>query len=161
MKRHELIEVVVTNGDSAGNKITIGDIENLRNDATQDIIITGIQALTVEALPLSPQGNPVWTTAQMQNAFLTLYINNEESVLTLPCVRLNNMFESSGTGTMFQQFQPIPFENLMVSWFKSYFWLAAPYDTGTTFSIILSVEYKKLAPGQWKQIQSKNPYPGL
>jgi hypothetical protein len=160
MKRHELIEVVIVGGLSNGNKVTIGDIPNLRNDDTQDIIITGIQVLTIEALPVSPQGNPVWTTVDMQNAFLTLYIANEESVLELPCVRLNNMF-GPAAGTMFQQFEPVPFENLVVSWYKSYLSLATPWDTGTTFSVILSVEYKKLAPGQWAAIQKQNPYPGL
>ena len=116
--------------------------------------------MTVESLPVSPQGNPVWTTAQAQNAYLTLYIANEESVLELPCIKLNNMF-GPAAGTMFQQFEPIPFENLVVSWYKSYLFLATPYATGTTFSIILSVEYKKLKPGAWAQIQANNPYPGL
>jgi hypothetical protein len=160
MKRYELVEVIVTAGASGGNKILIGDIEDLRNDNTQDIIIQGIEFFTVESMPLAPSGNPVLTTAQLQNLFLTLYISDEESIENLPCIRLNNMFESLATGTMQQQFERTRLENLVVSWFKSFFFLATPFATGTTFSIVFGVTYKKLAPGAWAQINA-NAIPGM
>lgn len=161
MKRYELVEIVVQNGASGGNKILIGDIEDLRNDETQDIIIQGIEVFSIESMPLSPQGNPVATTANLQNMFLTLYINNEESIENLPMIRLNNMFQSLATGTMQQQFERTTLENLMVSWFKSFFFLATPFATGTTFSIVFGITYKKLAPGTWKKLTANSIDPGL
>jgi hypothetical protein len=160
MKRYELVEIVVQGGSSGGNKILIGDIEDLRNDSTQDIIIQGIEVFSIESMPLSPQGNPVATTADLQNMFLTLYINNEESIENLPMIRLNNMF-GPAAGTMFQQFERTYLENLMVSWFKSFFFLAAPFATGTTFSIVFGVTYKKLLPGAWAKITANAADPGL
>lgn len=161
MKRYELVEIVIQNGNSGGNKILIGDIEDLRSDTTQDIIIQGLEFFSVESMPLSPQGNPVATTAQLQNMFLTLYINNEESIENIPLIRMQNMFQSLATGTMQQQFERTKLENLMVSWFKSFFFLATPFTTGTTFSVVFGVTYKKLAPGMWAKITANAVDPGL
>lgn len=153
LKRYELVELVIP-AASTGTRFPYPDIPQLRDDTTQDIIICGLEAFPVDALPLAPSGNAVMTFAQMQNSFLTLYVEGEESVRQLPLIRLNPMRQASGTGTTLNVVERLPVEYLKVDWNKTYIQAAAPFGTvgapNTQFSIMVGVWYKKLPPGSWK-----------
>lgn len=153
LKRYELVELVIP-AASTGTRFPYPDIPQLRDDTTQDIIICGLEAFPVDALPLAPSGNAVMTFAQMQNSFLTLYVEGEESVRQLPLIRLNPMRQASGTGTTLNVVERLPVEYLKVDWNKTYIQAAAPFGTvgapNTQFSIMVGVWYKKLPSGSWK-----------
>lgn len=159
IKRWEMVELVVPAG-TTGSKINYPDIPQLRDDTTQDIIVKGLESFSIESMPLSPMGNVVATTAQLQNAFLVLYIEDEESVLYLPLIKLNAMFASLGTGTMQQQFEPTELENVKIDWNKTYIQFATPPANEDQFSIMLGVSYKKLPAGAWAAL-TKSAVPGM
>jgi hypothetical protein len=159
-KRHELVELIIPAG-STGTRFPYPDIPQLRDDTTQDIVICGIEAYSVDALPLSGNGNDVASFAQLQNSFLTLYIEGEESMRQMPLVRLNPMFQALNTGVTLNVADPLQTEYLKVDWNKSYIQAAAPYGTvdapNTQFSIMLTVWYKKLLSGAWETLTANWP----
>jgi hypothetical protein len=162
LKRYELLELVIPPNYGA-SRINYPDIPQLRDDTTQDIIIRGIETFSIEAMPLSAQGGVVATTVQLQNAFLTLYVDGEESVRRIPLIRLNNMFQAAAAGTSFQEFERTELENLKIDWNKTYIEFAQPPNTGganAQFSIMLGVIYKKLPPGTWDKL-IKNQIKGM
>jgi hypothetical protein len=151
-KRHELVELIIPAG-STGTRFPYPDIPQLRDDTTQDIIICGIEAYSADAMPFSANGNAVATFAQLENSFLTLYIESEESMRQIPLVRLNQMRQAAAAGTTLNVSDPLQTEYLKVDWNKSYIQAANPYGTvgapNTQFSIMLTVWYKKLLSGAW------------
>jgi hypothetical protein len=158
LKRYELVELIIPAG-STGTRFPYPDIPQLRDDTTQDIIICGLETFSVEALPLAPSGNTVADFAQLQNSFLTLYVEGEESVRQVPFIRLNPMRQASGTGGTLNVVERLPVEYLKVDWNKTYLQAAAPFGTtgspNTQFSVMLGVWYKKLPPGSWKAMTSQ------
>jgi hypothetical protein len=153
LKRYELVELVIPAG-SSGTRFPYPDIPQLRDDTTQDIIICGLETFSVDAMPLSPNGNAVATMLQLQNSFLTLYIDGEESIRQLFLPRLNPMWQTLNTGTTFHALERIRTKYIQVDWNKSYIQAATPYGAplATQFSIMLGVWYKKLLPGSWDQM---------
>jgi hypothetical protein len=153
LKRYELVELVIP-AASTGTRFPYPDIPQLRDDTTQDIIICGLEAFSVEAMPLAPSGNTVLSFAQMQNSFITLYIEGEESVRQVPLIRFNPMRQTAAAGATFNVVERVPVEYLKVDWNKTYIQAAAPYGTALApnmqFSIMLGVWYKKLPQGSWK-----------
>jgi hypothetical protein len=158
IKRWEMVEVIVGANNSATTQ-KIPEQQNLRMDTTQDIIIVGLEMWSIETMPFSPitSSNPLATTAQMQNTFLTLYINEEESIHLMPAIKLIAQRVPLATSTAQFGSGPVPFKNLQVNWDKSYFQVAQPYNTGganAAFSLILGVSYLKLKPGTWAKLTS-------
>lgn len=151
MKRTELVELIIDAGTTA-SRFPYPDIPQLRDDTTQDIIITGLRTYSVENMPNSANGNAVATTAQLTNSFLTLYIEGEESVRRLPLIDLLNNFQN-GSNTVIAGFLPQELEFLKVDWNKSYIEAGLPYDNEDQFSIMLRVDYKRLEPGMWAAMQ--------
>lgn len=153
LKRYELVELIIPAG-STGTRFPYPDIPQLRDDTTQDIIICGLETFPVEALPLTANGNPVASFAQLQNSFLTLYVDSEESVRQVPFIRLNPLRQAASAGTTFNSVDKLGVEYLKVDWNKTYVQAASPYGTVVSpvaqFSILLGVWYKKLPPGAWK-----------
>lgn len=159
IKRFELIELIIPAGSTA-IKFQYPDIPQLRDDTTQDILVRGLRGYSIETMPLSPTGNPVATTAQLQNSFLILYIEQEESIYQLPMIELNTIFQALATGTSQQVFEPTELQDLKIDWNKSYIQTAAPYNNEADFSIMLGVTYKKLPPGTWDSL-TKNAIKGM
>lgn len=162
IKRYELVELQIAANAGQG-KFEYPDIPDLRDDTDQDIIICGLKTWSIDSMPLSPTNTPVATMAQLQNSFLTLYVNQEQSINQVPFVDLLTTFQALQTGLT--QAQPLPFElaDLKVNWNKSFIEPAQPYNAGGAndmFSIMLGVWYKKLPPGTWKRL-TKNQVPGL
>lgn len=151
LKRWELVELIVPAG-TTGGRLPYPDIPNLRDDTTQDIIICSLESFTIEAMPLTPNGNVVATTAQLLNCFLVLYIEGEESVHWLPLIKLQNVFQALATGTSQAEFEHQETDYLKVDWNKSYIQFGTPPNPGANFSIMLGVAYKKLPPGGWAMI---------
>lgn len=151
LKRYELVELVIPTG-STGTRFPYPDIPQLRDDTTQDIIICGLETFSVDVMPNSANGNPVATFAQLENSFLTLYIDGEESVRQIPFPRLNPMRQALATGTTFNAMTTLWTEYLKVDWNKSYVQAAVPYGAplAAQFSIMLGVWYKKLPAGAWQ-----------
>lgn len=162
LKRYELVTLNIP-AASFGTRFSYPDIPQLRDDTTQDIIICGLETFSVDALPLTPAGNAVATFAQLQNSFLTLYIEGEESVRQVPLIRLFPLRQAASTGTTFNAVERLPTEYLKVDWNKSYIQAATPFGTtgspNTQFSIVLGVWYKKLPQGSWAKM-TENRTPG-
>ena len=118
-KRYELVELVIP-ANSTGTRFPYPDIPQLRDDTTQDIVIMGLETFSVDAMPLSPNGNPVATMADLQNSFLILYIDGEESMRQIPLVRMQPIWESLNTGLLQGVLKELDVENLRVDWNKSY-----------------------------------------
>jgi len=152
-KRFELVDVIIT-ANNGLSRIPIGDQANLRTDGAQDIVIIGIESFNVNAYPLSPiSNNPLPTTAQLANAFLTLYIGQEESIHLIPVTKLNITRSADATATDYFQQNETEFQNLYpVQWDKCYLQLGQPFNTGganTMFSFLLGITYLKFPPGAW------------
>jgi hypothetical protein len=162
VKRFELVELII-NAGSTGTRFPYPDIPQLRDDTTQDIIICGLKTWSVDALPLTANGNTNATYAQLANSFLTLYIEGEESVRQVPLIDLLHMRQALATGVTFNNTEQVKTEYLKVDWNKTYVQAATPYGTvvapNTQFSILLGVSYKKLAPGAWAAM-TKNQVQG-
>jgi hypothetical protein len=157
-KRYELVELVIP-ANSSGTRFPYPDIPQLRDDTTQDIVIMGLETFSIDAMPLSPNGNTVATMAYLLNSFLTLYIEGEESMRQVPLVRLQPVWQSNTAGNLQGLLKELAAENLRIDWNKSYIQAAAPYGGGANaqFSIMLGVWYKKLQPGEWEKISANIP----
>jgi hypothetical protein len=156
IKRWEMVEVVIP-ANSSQTTFRINDQPNLRMDSTQDIVILGLEAYNINALPLAFQSQqPGPTVAQMAITALTLYVGDEESIHLLPLVKLNAIKTALATATDYFSDVMQEFKNLTkVNWDKSYFQVATPYNTGganAQFCITLGVSYLKLKPGEWAKL---------
>lgn len=155
IKRFQLVDVIVT-ADSGVSRITIGDQANLRTDSDQDIVIVGLEAYNINAIPLSSvSNNPLPTPAQLANAFLTLYVGTEESIDGIPLPELNSLRSALATDTSFFMEERTDFQNLFpVQWDKCFLQLGKPYNTGganAEFSFLIGVHYLKYPAGTWKK----------
>lgn len=157
-KRFELIEIIIEPG-TTGNTFAIEDIPQLRDDTDQDIIIVGIETYSSETLPLSPAGNGVATMAQLENMYLTLYIEQEESIFRLPMPRLQPIWESNTAGTLQGGQTTLSLECLKVTWNKSYLTFGEAFAADVLpISVLIGVWYKKLDPGMWEVLKKSSGY---
>ena len=153
---------VIISANNGLSRIPIGDQANLRTDGGQDIVIIGVEAFNVNALPLSPiSNNPLPTVAQLSNAFLTLYVGQEESINLIPVTKLNITRSALATATDYFQDNETEFQNLYpVQWDKSYLQLGAPFNAGganAIFSFLLGITYLKYPSGAWASLVAKAP----
>jgi hypothetical protein len=158
-KRWEFVDVIIV-ANNGLSRIPIGDQANLRTDGNQDIVITGVEFFDINAIPLSPiSQNPTPTPAQLANAFLTLYIGQEEAIHLIPGTKLNLTRSSLSTSTSYFQENETEFQNLYpVQWDKCYLQLGQPFNTGganTAFSFLIGVTYLKYPPGAWAALVAK------
>lgn len=143
---------------SSATRFNFFDQPQLRTDQTMDIIIQGIESWDITDIPLSPNNNPVITKVNLQNSYLVLYIDGEESVLRLPLIALHRVNNFADPFTQTDN-NPFNFDNIMVDWTKSYIFTPTAYVGGILFSILLGVHYKKLPPGTMAKIKA-NEYAG-
>jgi hypothetical protein len=157
-KRHELVELIITAG-TTGTTFDFPDIPNLRDDQTQDIIIVGIETYAVDTVPLSPAGNAVASMADLENMFLTFYIEEEESVRNVPLPRLQPIWQSATAGNLQGGQQTLSLECLKVTWNKSYLSFGTPFaGEALPISVLFGVWYKKLPPGEWVKLRKAAGY---
>lgn len=162
IKRFELVELIIQAG-STGTRFPYPDIPQLRDDTTQDIIVCGLKTWSVEALPLTANGNTNATYLQLANSFLTLYIEGEESIRQIPFIDFLHQRQAQATGTTFNNVETTALEYLKIDWNKTYLQAATPFGTAgapnAQFSVLLGVSYKKLPPGAWEAM-TKNRVQG-
>jgi hypothetical protein len=157
-KRHELVELIITAG-TTGTTFDFPDIPNLRDDTTQDIIIVGIETYAQETLPLTPAGNATATMAELENMYLTFYIEEEESIREVPMPRLQPIWQSNTAGALQGGQQTLSLECLRVTWNKSFLTFGTPFAPDVLpISVLFGVWYKKLPPGTWKQLRQAAGY---
>ena len=157
-KRFELIELIIPAG-TTGDTFAIPDIPQLRDDTTQDIIVVGIETFAADTVPLSPAGNAVATMAELENMFVTFYIDQEESIFRLPLPRIQPIWQSLATGALQGGQQTLSLECLKITWNKSYLTFGesiTPEDL--PISVLLGVWYKKLLPGDWARLRKNAGY---
>lgn len=157
--RYEMIEVNIP-ANSTATRFNVPDQPQLRTDQTMDVVVQGIETFTLTDIPLSPNGVSLPSIAELKQTFLVLYVNGEESIFRIPLLKLhtiNNFAEPFNNA----EFDTPRFENLLVDWAKSYFFVPTPYGAGvfTTFSFLLGIVYKKLPPGTIGKIR-QNTYVG-
>ena len=142
--RYELVELIVP-ANNTSFKIPFLDIPQLRSDTTQDIVIRALETYTIASMPLSQNFNPVVSQAQLASCFLTLYIQQEQSVNNVPMIKLLNIFNSGATAFYTEELNQ--FEDLMIDWTKSFISLSASLGNAAIVSIMLGVSYQRLDPG--------------
>ncbi len=157
--RYEMIETQIP-ANSTATRFNFNDQPQLRTDQTQDVIIQGMETFTITDIPLSPNAVALPTAAELKATYLVLYVNGEESIYRIPLVKLHTINNFTDAFNNAEADTP-RFENLLVDWTKSYFFVPAAYGGGTftTFSFLLGVVYKKLPPGTIGKIR-QNQYVG-
>ena len=142
-----------------GGKIPFTDTQTslMRCDGDKDVTIYSIVTYHSGSLPLSVNGNPVATEAQLQNAFLTLYILGNEQVMQISLRRfLNQQNAAAADFNAREYFNTAP---LRIDWTNSFVQLAvANADPALpAYSFIFEFEYEWLPPGSIQAyLQAKN-----
>lgn len=156
VKRYELVEMI--SSGASGNTLGFPLLQDLTDDASQDIIITGIETFSAEEVTQGPTGGTVIALADLQKVYLTLYITDIDQALSIkrvPLIRLRPVF--SGVANSHWVFDTLGLENLKVIWEKSYLELSGGW--AGVGNPLLGITYKKLPPGAWARIQG-NKIPG-
>jgi hypothetical protein len=151
-KRYELVELVITVAQLGQTKFPFQDIPQLRSDVTKDIIVRALETYTVDSITTDFNGVIPITAVDLEKAFLTLYVEGEESTFRLPLVKLHNVWTNAvpqppATWELNQ------FENLQIDWTKSYISTGVPFASVTQFSILLGVTYQRLKPGTMNKLR--------
>lgn len=139
----QLIEIPVTNGKG---KVTFPDVQQLRSQANQVIVIKAIRLITIDLLT-----NGVITgfvnapIAELQKMSLVIYCEGWEKAQYLPILELNDTTVPGGTAP--HRYHQTRFNNWQnVDWSKTFI----QFSNGTTSStddgyvVMLDVEYIKL-----------------
>lgn len=151
------VELPVAAGFTGG-KINFTDTQTsmMRSDGDKDVCIYSITSYHVGSLPLSVNGNPVATEAQVANAFLTLYVLGNEMLKQFSLRRfLNQQNAAADDYNAREYFNTAP---LRVDWTNSFVELATPGTEDTdAYSFIFEFEYEWLPVGSIaKYLQLKN-----
>jgi len=157
-KRYELLEIQIPAASTA-TRFNVPDQPQLRTDQDADIIIQGIESFDTNGIPFSPNNIAMATAAQLQQTYLTLYIDGEESIYRVPLLSLKRIANEVNAGVnnpyVWDLFK---LRNVQVDWTKSYFFTPNSYSAvapNATFSFLLGVHYYKLPPGTMAKINAK------
>jgi hypothetical protein len=153
----EGVELIVPVGAGIG-QVNFPDIPELRSDSEKDIIIRSMEVFPGEIVPNTFSGNPVATTAQIQNAFITLYIYGENKVYRVPLVKFVNLYAGgTNAAALFWTNDLNELCNYKVDWTKSFLSFPTPLTVEAQFSFLFNMGYMKLPPGTLeKNRQLKN-----
>jgi hypothetical protein len=146
--RAESIELVIPAGTGA-QQVNFPDIPELRSDPDKDALIFAIQTYTADSVPKTFSGNPVATFAQLQAAFLTLYVLGAEFVFKIPLLDYLNVANNSTAGSYLYSLVLNQYEPLRVDWTKSYVGFTAPINNVDLFSYYFKVTYEWYPPGTY------------
>jgi len=133
----------------AVSRITIPDIQQLRSQVGQVIVIKALRLITDKILTNLPTSGLVNATlAELRKMSLIIYCEGWEKGYLIPILTLNDMVDSDSTAAT-----TIPFRNKTtrfanwenVDWSKSYIQYSngSPSSAGA-YGIILEAEYVKL-----------------
>jgi hypothetical protein len=145
-----LVEIPIT---GVGQKVKLPDVQQLRSQEGQTIIIKGIRLITekvlARAVTLSMVNAPL---AELINMTLTIYSQQWLKSENIPILVYNDMNDSDATAAT-----TIPFRDKAtkldnwrnVDWAQSYLLFADGFTPTPTYAVLLHVEYLKLnAKGQ-------------
>lgn len=134
------VEVPVTaNGLT---RVQFPDVQQLRNQGNQVIVIKGIRLINATVLTNAPlSGNTIAPLAELQKISMTLYSEGWERGQLIPVLVLNDIFTQGGN-IPYRQF-PTKFSSWRnVDWSKSYLqWSNGTVSAGATYSVLFDVEY--------------------
>jgi hypothetical protein len=152
-ERYDVVEVQVP--ASSKSIIPITDQPQLRSDQTQDIIIQAIETFCVFDMPVTPTNNPLCTDVQMINAFLTLYVNGEESLYRIGLQQLHRIANAVNAtpANIPYNWDLFKLDNVQIDWQKCHVDYPAGFGANTAFSFLFGIHYKKLPPGTMARIQ--------
>jgi hypothetical protein len=139
----QLYEIQVTaNGQT---RIPLPDVQQLRSQEGQRVIIKGIRLITPEVLARGPLSGLVTAPlAELQKISLTLYCEGWEKGQLIPLLTMNDM--ATPAGTFPHRYQPTRFANWQnVDWSKSFLF----YSNGTSsanspYAVLFDVLYIRL-----------------
>lgn len=140
----QLIEVQVPVG--AGGRVNFPDIQQLRSQQGQDIIIKAMRLITAEILTNGViSGLTTAPLAELQKIALVLYCEGWEKAQYIPILTLHDV-GAMGSTTFPQAPQQSRFANWRnVDWSKSYLQYAnTTAAAGTPYVVMFDVEYVKL-----------------
>lgn len=140
----QLVEVAVTaNGLT---RVNFPDIQQLRSQVGQNIIIKGIRLVAANVLTNAPlSGNATAPIAELQKLSLTLYCQGWEKGQLIPVLTLNDM-SGDGGATVPYRMNPTKLANWTnVDWSKSYLQFSnGTVSANSPYSVLFDVEYVKL-----------------
>lgn len=142
------MELIVGAG-TTGIQTKFQDIPELRSDTDKDALIFSIAVSCAEAVPLTFTGNTNATFAQVQNAFLTLYILGTEEIFQVPLIRFLNI--KGNTDAYFNTYELFETQPLRVDWTKSFVQFATPPDNDADFSYLFEFGYDWFPGGTYAQ----------
>jgi hypothetical protein len=153
-RRYEMLEIQIP-ANSTATRFNVPDQPQLRTDQDADIIIQAIETFDVLGIPLSPNNVPVATQAFLQQTYLTLYVEGEESLYRIPLIQIKRIANEAAASPYQWILQKL--KNVQVDWTKSYFFTPVAYGAGVfaTFSFLLGVHYEKLPTGTMAKIRAK------
>ena len=143
IQKSQLIELIspgVTGGNQA-TKIQFQDQPYLRNK-----VIQSIEIVTSDDMTKSPTNNTPISAAQMQLAYLTLYLNDPsnpknvgEWLQNIPFTIMHRIQNATPSPFVRQLFE---LEGMVIYWEKCYITLATPYANTANVSFLLNVTFK-------------------
>lgn len=139
-----LIEVAIPAGSL---RVPIGDIQQLRSQEGQTVIIKGLRLVPPKVLTNGVQiQNANVPLAELRKMALTIYAEGWEKGRNIPLLLLNDFADSDATNATTVPFRnkPTKFDNWRnVDWAQSYVQLVAAL-TGGPYTLLLDCEYEKL-----------------
>lgn len=152
IKMFEIVELTVDANQSG--RFYFETQPQLRNQSDQTIIIKGIKCYLDTVYSNSQQTPSVvgFAGTELPKAALTLYINGQENVKTIPLAELVNI--NDGTNPFQENIEPFADLN-NVDWAKSYVQFSAA-AAGAPYVIPIGVTYLRLLrnpndPNKWQQ----------
>jgi len=141
----QLVEVPVTNGTQ---KQRLPDVQQLRSQPGQTIIIKAIRLISPKVLPNAMTLNLANAgLAELQKISLVIYSQGWEKGQMIPLLTLNDMADADSTAAT-----TIPYRNKAtrfnnwrnVDWAQSYLLYANGQTASGAYAVIFDVEYIKL-----------------
>lgn len=140
--RFTLVELFV-GATVAGNgaQVPFNDQPLLRTQQGQKVYIQAIETFSDQAFAQTASGNLVAPAAQIQNALLTLSVNNFFQIKQVPLARINNIWGDPANFVPFTE-NIMVFDNLTdVIWTESYLEFGQSPAGAVPFSFLFGVHY--------------------
>lgn len=139
----QLIEIPVT--QNGLGRVNLPDIQQLRSQVGQVIIIKGLKLIPPTVLTNAPTlGGPNAPLTELVKMTLTIYCEGWEKGQLIPILTLNDFF-IEGSGTPYRM-NPTKFADWKnVDWSKTYLQFAnGTVSAGTPYNVLIDVDYIKL-----------------
>ena len=137
----QVIEIQVTR--DGANRILFPDQSQLRSLVNRNIILKGINLITLDALTNGPiTGQPTSPLTELQKATLVLYSDDWEKALYIPLLMLNSL---AGGASPFRYNKTVFDDWKNIAWEKCYIQYAnTTFSAGSPYVFLLEVEYQRI-----------------